>query len=480
MGEQHGCCCRRGCSVCLGSCCEQGHPPHTACLPSRNHLFFVPSFLLSSPPAGIASSDYGSLVAQHTERGAFHATSNAVSVASGRLSYTFGLRGPSVSVDTACSSSLVGLHLASRGLQAGEAQLAYASGIHLQTTWSSTSYVWAASMLSPHGRCRALDAQADGYVRGETCIATALALPDVAATACSSLGAEQGAVVVRGSAVNQDGRSSSLTAPNGPAQQEVIRAALAAGGLPAAAVAALSMHGTGTSLGDPIEVGAAMAVLAETRRQDPLTVLASKSCVGHAEPAAGLVGLLFAQRAVARQLTLPIMHLRAVNPYVASTLDQTTAVRAALPKQGSALPQPAGAPAGGLLCGVSAFAFQGTNAHALVKTARSTSAGGTPSTAAEAALPWRRKRHYVLPEPHLLATTAAVVAAAAGAAGQRQVLLAASLLEPQLSFLWDHQVMGKSIFPGKAPPLGAPELPECYASGHSGCLRAGHAASGWR
>ena len=196
---------------------------------------------MATPSAGIASSDYGSLVAQHVERGVFHATSSALSVACGRLSYTFGLRGPSVSVDTACSASLVGLHMAARGLQAAEAQTSYASGIHLQATAVSTMYVWSASMLSPHGRCRTLDSAADGYVRGEIAITVVLAAADVAAA--SPISATH--MLVHGSAVNQDGRSSSLTAPNGPAQQEVVRAAILGAGTTPATVIGLSMHGTG-------------------------------------------------------------------------------------------------------------------------------------------------------------------------------------------------------------------------------------------
>ena len=118
----------------------------------------------------------------------------------------------------------------------------YQTGVHIQTTYASTSYVWTASMLSPYGRCRALDAAADGYVRGETVITATLATASVAAAGSHQAGP---VVLIQGSAVNQDGRSSSLTAPNGPAQQEVIRAALAAAGMTAAGVSGLSMHGTG-------------------------------------------------------------------------------------------------------------------------------------------------------------------------------------------------------------------------------------------
>ena len=159
-----------------------------ACSPFRKGVY-----------VGLASSDYGSLVHQYAEKGAFHATSNALSVACGRISYTFGLQGPSLSIDTACSSSLVATHLGARSIAEERAEICFAAGVHLQCTPTSTSYVWAASMLSPSGRCQALDASADGYVRGEMCAALVLgALSD------SDVYIET--VVIKGSAVNQDGR----------------------------------------------------------------------------------------------------------------------------------------------------------------------------------------------------------------------------------------------------------------------------------
>ena len=378
---------------------------------------------------GLASSDYGSLVSRHAEKGAFHATSNAVSVACGRLSYTFGFRGPSLSIDTACSASLAATHLAARALAEGATSLAYAAGVHVQATSTSTSYVWAASMLSPNGRCRALDAAADGYVRGEACAAAVLGTADVLGAASA------GCIAILGSAVNQDGRSSSLTAPNGPAQQEVIRAALASGGAAASAVAALSMHGTGTALGDPVEVGAAMTVYSLGRTAGhPLAMAASKSWVGHAEPGAGLAGLLFAQHSAAHMLSLPLLHLREVNPYACTTFEEHARMGAAamLPKQFS--PHPSGGSAASVV-GVSAFAFQGTNAHSVLQASSSTTGTGSPTT-----LCWKHKRHYVLLEPHLLQQ---VAVPAAG-----RLVLQADLAAPQLAYLWDHQVMGKSIFPG--------------------------------
>ncbi len=163
-------------------------------------------------------------------------------------------------------------------------------------------------MLAADGRCKTLDAAADGYVRAEAAGAMMLELMPEAAAAQAGL-----AAVLSGSAVNQDGRSSGLTAPNGPAQQEVMRAALGAASLAAADVSAVQLHGTGTSLGDPIEVGALGAVMmaapAGGARLAPLALMAGKSLIGHSEPAAGVMGLAHAHLAVALGASLPILHL---------------------------------------------------------------------------------------------------------------------------------------------------------------------------
>ena len=164
-------------------------------------------------------------------------------------------------------------------------------------------------MLALDGRCKTLDAGADGYVRAEA--AGALFLEMMAEGQLQQQ--RQVTALVAGSVVNQDGRSSGLTAPNGPAQQEVMRAALAAAGLAANAVGAVQLHGTGTSLGDPIEVGALAAVMAGSARKGdaPLVLMAGKSLIGHSEPAAGVMGLAHAHMAVALQASLPILHLHA-------------------------------------------------------------------------------------------------------------------------------------------------------------------------
>jgi acyl transferase domain-containing protein len=151
-------------------------------------------------------------------------------------------------------------------------------------------------MLAPDGRCKTLDGGADGYVRGEGCEVLLLV-----AAGSGDAAVAGGCAVLCGSAVNQDGRSSSLTAPNGPAQQEVIGLALRSGELTGGAVGALQMHGTGTALGDPIEVGGAAAVLLGEAGRAPLVLSAVKSFVGHAECAAGLTGVAAAVAALAKR-----------------------------------------------------------------------------------------------------------------------------------------------------------------------------------
>ena len=159
-------------------------------------------------------------------------------------------------------------------------------------------------MLAADGRCKTLDAAADGYVRAEAAGAMLLELvPERQAQQAQ----DALLAVVIGSAVNQDGRSSGLTAPNGPAQQEVLRASLASAGMAAAGVSGVELHGTGTSLGDPIEVGALAAVLASAPR--PLVLMAGKSLIGHSEPAAGVMGLAHGRMAATLQASLPILHL---------------------------------------------------------------------------------------------------------------------------------------------------------------------------
>ena len=243
---------------------------------------------------GIASAEYNNWVLrrQGVATSAYSATGGALSVASGRLAFLYGMRGAALSVDTACSSSLVAAHFVSNQLSGGVSKTGLAAGVGLLLSPEPTAMFQKAGMLAPDGRCKTLDAAADGYVRAEACGALVMQL--VTDLDCGS----SCSAVFSGSAVNQDGRSSSLTAPNGPAQQEVIRSALAAAGLQPHQVAALQLHGTGTALGDPIEMGAAAAVFFSKEQQavrvQPIVATASKSWMGHTEAAAGSMGLIHA------------------------------------------------------------------------------------------------------------------------------------------------------------------------------------------
>ena len=266
------------------------------------------------------------------------------SVAAGRISYTLGLQGPSLAVHTACSSTLVAVHLAAQALASGECSVALAGGANLLLAPEPTAYFTALHALSPTGRCRAFDAEADGYVRAEAVGVFVLRpLQDAVAAGDTIL------AVIRGSAVNQDGRSNGLTAPSGRAQQAVVRAALADAGLSPDAVGYIEAHGTGTPLGDPVEAAALAAVFGGGSR--PLFLGSGKSQVGHAEAAAGVVGILRAVAALGGTIP-PHLHLRALNPRI-----DLGGTRLQIP----AAPVPWTDP--DRVAGVSGFGMSGTNAH---------------------------------------------------------------------------------------------------------------------
>jgi acyl transferase domain-containing protein len=393
---------------------------------------------------GISGNEYGRMADSVT---AFTATGSALSVASGRVSYIFGLQGPSVSVDTACSSSLVGTHLTATALLRGEMEAALSSGVNVTLTSATTTMFSKAGMLAADGRCKTLDSRADGYARGEACgVMRIEALWGGAAVKERGGGAAAAVVVLarlRSSAVNQDGRSSSLTAPNGPSQQRVIRSTLQAGALHAWEMSALQLHGTGTGLGDPIELGAAHAVLLDAgsaaERRAPLAVGAVKSWMAHTEPAAGVVGQLAAVQALTGAAVPAILHLISLNPHLENVL-----VRSDPAAAGHLLPRAAGphARAWGrdqaLATGVSSFAFQGTNAHVVL--------GGGPAggglVAATEDREWERQRLWLAPQPDAMIERVVEVT-------QASVTLSARLTPSRQAWLWDHVVAGRALV--KAP-----------------------------
>ncbi|HEY5083313.1 MAG TPA: polyketide synthase, partial [Rhizomicrobium sp.] len=299
---------------------------------------------------GIASSDYSLLGSGDADLlDAHYASGVAHSIASGRISYLLGLEGPSVSLDTACSSSLVAVHIACQSLRTGDCTLALAGGVNLMLAPETTALLSRVRMLSPDGRCKAFDASADGFVRGEGCGFVALKLLSQA-----QADGDRILAVVRGSATNQDGASSSLTAPNGPSQVKLMRQALASAGIQPGEVSYIEAHGTGTALGDPIELQALGAVYGEARPADrPLLVGSLKTNMGHLEAAAGIAGLLKAVLAVEHGQIPPHLHLQRPTPHV-----RWDELRLAVP-QGLTEWDAGRNPR---MAAVSSFGFSGTNA----------------------------------------------------------------------------------------------------------------------
>jgi acyl transferase domain-containing protein/SAM-dependent methyltransferase len=298
---------------------------------------------------GISTKDYATLLGRSAHGSDSNATAGAgtaASVASGRLSYVFGFHGPCFAVDTACSSSLVATHLAVQALRAKECGLAVVAGVNLMLTPDITVNFCQGRLLSPDGHCKTFDAAASGYARGEGCGVVVLKrLADAVADG------DRVQAVIRGSAINQDGRSAGLTAPNGLAQEAVIRQALANAGLPPEAIDAIEAHGTGTALGDPIEMHALKGVFED--RVGPLHVGSIKANIGHAEAAAGISGLIKAVLMLQHQEVPPLLHFNQLNPHIDLGGMDVRIPTALVP---AALSQ----------VGVSSFGWSGTNAHVVL------------------------------------------------------------------------------------------------------------------
>jgi myxalamid-type polyketide synthase MxaB len=306
---------------------------------------------------GIASRDYSQLAAQSADPARMdghYALGVSHSVASGRISYILGLEGPSLSIDTACSSSLVSVHLACQSLRNGECNLALAGGVNLMLSPETSALLSRLKMLSPSGCCKAFDAAADGFVRGEGCGFVALKLLSKA-----QADGDRVLAVVRGSAVNQDGASSSLTAPNGPAQVALIRQALASGGVDPREVSYVEAHGTGTPLGDPIELQSLGAVYGAARAANAPTLLVGslKTNIGHLEASAGIAGFIKAVLSLHHREIPPHLHLDQPTPHI-----RWDALRLAVPTQRAAWAVGPGA----RMASVSSFGYSGTNAHVVI------------------------------------------------------------------------------------------------------------------
>lgn len=302
---------------------------------------------------GISHADYPNLHRHDTlSIDGYVNIGSALSIAANRLSYLFNLRGPSLAVDTACSSSLVGLHLAARSLWSGECDFTVVGGANALLSPEASIGLSQARMLSPRGRCRAFDASADGYVRGEG--AAALLLTPL--RTAQARGLEPRALLIA-TASNQDGRSSSLTVPNQEAQEEMMREALQSAQVDPNDVVYVEAHGTGTTVGDRIEVRALAAVLAKDRAPNERLLVGSvKTNVGHLEPASGLAGLIKAVLVLEQRAVPPSLHFESPNPRLPLDRIIVPTMLTSLPTRDGRTPH----------VGVNSFGFGGSNAHALL------------------------------------------------------------------------------------------------------------------
>ncbi|HVL02142.1 MAG TPA: beta-ketoacyl synthase N-terminal-like domain-containing protein, partial [Dongiaceae bacterium] len=304
---------------------------------------------------GVAANEYNLFQdVLNGEEDASHAASgNALNVIAGRVAYTLGLQGPAIALDTACSSSLVALHTAVESLQAGDCEQAIVGGVNVILSPATFMLLCQNQMLAPDGRCKTFDKDANGYVRAEA-VASLILKPLTQARRDG----DRILACIKGSAVNQDGRSAGLTVPSSTAQQAVIEAALARAKLSPEQIEYVECHGTGTALGDPIEVQALAQAYCNSDRA-PLILGAAKSCIGHAESAAGLVGLVKAVLSLQHDCIPPQAHFNQWNPLIhvdPKTLHVPTAATP-WPRRNDGLRR----------CAVSSFGFSGTNAHVILE-----------------------------------------------------------------------------------------------------------------
>ncbi|BAZ51604.1 beta-ketoacyl synthase [Nostoc sp. NIES-4103] len=316
----------------------------------------IPAHLAGTPTGvfiGISSQEFTVLSWENSSDDIYQTTGTSHCIAANRISYVLNFTGPSIAFDTACSSSLVAVHYACQSLWNEESTLAVAGGVNLLLSPKATLNFAKAGFMAGDGRCKTFDARADGYVRGEGAGVVILKPLSQAQAEGDRIYA-----VIKGSAVNQDGRSNGLTAPNPQAQEAVLRSAYRLSGVSPGQVQYIEAHGTGTSLGDPIEIKALGKVLTQDRLPGNYCSVGSvKTNIGHLEAAAGIAGLIKVALSLKHRQIPPSLHFQKPNPYI--PFDKLP-----LRVQQTLEPWPQGN--GLALAGVSSFGFGGTNTHVVL------------------------------------------------------------------------------------------------------------------
>lgn len=377
---------------------------------------------------GIQHAEYVSLYNKYTDQiNSFTSTSSAFSVASGRIAYTFALQGPAMSLDTACSSAFSALHVGRSDLLCKRTDMSITCAINMMMSEKTTRSTTISGMLSRDGRCKTLDTAANGYVRGE-------------AVACLVIERHENKFeidphylqehyfVINASYINQDGRTTTLTAPNGPSQQRLIKGAISHAKLVTSDISSIHMHGTGTSLGDPIEFGALKNIFSSGA--ELFTLGASKSLYGHSEPASGFVSLKQAFSNMLHHQVQQIQHLRYLNNF----LVEESNFRSWNPKISR---QQSMSCVGAACQGISAFAFQGTNAHVIVSEKPEVS---YPDEANN--LIWKKQRYWYCIRARIL------LHSSIKSSKDSQISFVSKV--SSRSSIYDHVVSGKVILPATA------------------------------
>ena len=355
------------------------------------------------------------------------ATGISASAAAGRLSFVFNLTGAAISIDTACSSTLVCLHICVNALEAKTSGEAIVCGANLPMALETSMLFAASGMLSRDGRCKTMDSSANGYGRSEGCSVLRL-LPRRSGKSTE----DPIYGIVASTAVNQDGRSSSLTSPTGPSQELVLLKVLQGINMDPTTLQCIGMHGTGTPLGDPIEVGALANIfsmrsrnLPANRKQISTILLSSKSKLGHLETVSGLYGLIHLCQATSDHRSPMVVNLRAINKHAHKSIEES---ELAVPRENIPL-QPLGSHAA-----VSSFAFQGTNASASIEI--------------HVALTSPYSRRILMKPKFLFVVPLIHPGLTIAKRGANKMVSCHFTLRPSMAGLYDHRIESVPILPG--------------------------------